>query len=482
MAKRRYKRKKTSSPIVVYTLSFLFVVLLLVLFFSGSIKIDFTKISISSWAVVSTTWSEQRSSAVRIYNNMEISWTGLVKQIPYNMHVATSYEILFSGKKFFAKSDDYLLWNYINQVITFSWTVVGFSPDNIPVLNISYIKQSISSGQVSEELDERKNKYFNKDGLIINLENIPGNFQVCDSWDVVYVCKVEQLSWNNLAATDLTGSLLTGMEKIPYVKISFFSCNWTCDSMRKQFERLGFNKFVNDNGVTFYKLPETDDYEVLNDEYGYYFKPLKPNIYFLINAFSLVDTRKLKLDVIKNTCKNDQIRLENILDVNFTWNTYTIVWVDTNANKVNCVLNISKSDSWYVWQLKKLDFLRNTVSSQDNLKEDNYLVYTSRGYGYKVYMPKSVKYESKLIDENFGIAGLNCKQVVKIADWKTGKLSDPDVKVYYCKSQLSKELVENGLAINYKNYKVIQKQNKLFIILYKNNQTAEKILNYLKLY
>ena len=479
MAKRKYRRKK-KTPIFAYVISFLFICLLLVLFFSWGIKIHLNKPHLLTGNLQTTSWNIAKVKKLKVYNNMVISGTGLIKEIPYNMQVATSYELVFSGKKFFAKSDDYLLWNYLNQKIQFSGTVVGFSPDNIPVLNVSFIKQP-KENQEDEKIEiERKNKYFNKDWLIINLENIPGDFQVCDSGSVVYVCEVNQLSWQ-VSTWDNSDLNLTWIQKIPYVKISFFKCNNNCKATKKQFERLGFNKFVNDNGVTFYKLPETDDYEVLNDEYGYYFKPLKQNIYFLINAFSLVDTKKLKLDVIKNTCKNDQIQLENILDINSTWDTYNVVWVDTNANKVLCVLDISKSDNGYVWKLKKLDFLRDNTSTQ-TINEDDYLVYKSRWYGYKVYMPKSVKYESKLINENFGISGLDCKQVVNIADWKTWKLSDPDVKIYYCKSQLSKELVENGLAVNYQNYKVISKQNKMFIVFYKNTLIAKKILNYLKLY
>ena len=480
MVKRRYKRRKKSF-LFAYVISFLFICLILVLFFSGSIKINFNNLHNGTWLVL--TWNNQKESKKEkvYYNNMTIFGTGEIKQIPYNMQVATSYELIYSWKKFFAKSDNYLLWNYISKKIQFSGTIVGFSPDNVPVLNISYINKSKIEKDSLEE--EKKNKYYNKDGLIINLENIPWDFQVCVSSGAVYVCKINSLTWNSLSWNNLTGSQLTGVNKIPYVKITFFKCKGSCESVEKQFEKLWFNKFVNDNWVTFYKLPETDDYEVLNDEYGYYFKPLKQNIYFLINAFSLVDTKKLKLNIIKNTCKNDQIQLENVLDVLSTWNTYKVVGVDTNANKILCVLNISKSNNGYIWKLIKLDFLRdNVVDHQDKTNEDDYLIYKSRWYWYKVYMPKFVKYESDLINENFWISWLNCKQVVKIADWKTWKLSDPDVKVYYCKSQISKELVENGLAVNYQNYKVIEKGDKMFIIFYKNTPVANKILNYLKLY
>jgi hypothetical protein len=61
-------------------------------------------------------------------------------------------------------------------------------------------------------------------------------------------------------------------------------------------------------------------------------------------------------------------------------------------------------------------------------------------------------------------------------------LANPDVKVYYCKSQVSKYLVEDGLAVNYKNFKVVDENNKMFVIIYQDNDIAKKILNYLKVF
>jgi hypothetical protein len=97
-------------------------------------------------------------------------------------------------------------------------------------------------------------------------------------------------------------------------------------------------------------------------------------------------------------------------------------------------------------------------------------------------MPKWIKYQSDLVNEDFWISGLKCLQEVKIAHRKKWNLADPDVKVYYCKSQISKYLIEDGLSVNYKNFKVLEQWNKGFVIIYKNNDIAKKILNYLKVF
>lgn len=465
------RRKKKNSNVFAYAFSLIFIVVVIVFWLNYVENLkpsDFYK----KWNQSSVkTWT-----TVKVYANSTISWNGLIKQIPYNMQVSTSYEMIYSWKTFFAKSDNYLLWNYAWQNIDFSGVVVGFSPDNIPVLNINYIK----SNKEIKPTESKTNKYLNKDGLIVNLENIADNLQVSSTWNEIQIYKL--LTWNNLS-----WDLMSGTKDI-YVTIKVFKCNpdstiADCSSLRKQYKLLKFNTLTNDNWVVFYKLPETNQYEVFWDEYGYYFKPEKSNLYYLINAFSLIDTQKIKEDLIKNTCNNQNISMQNILDINSTGDVYTVIWVDTNSNKIICKLKIT--NNWtYVWKLLNLDYLRGDAMNNSawSLSWNDYLVYSSRAYWYKVYMPKNVKYESDLVNEDFWISGLSCKQVVNIAPRKWWNLPDPDVKVYYCESQISKYLIEDGLSTSYKNFKVINNWNKFFVIIYKDNSSAKEILNYIKLY
>jgi hypothetical protein len=92
--------------------------------------------------------------------------------------------------------------------------------------------------------------------------------------------------------------------------------------------------------------------------------------------------------------------------------------MDQNANKVLCKLTLTENNGTYVASLQSLDYLRDEKVSTTGLNENDYLVYKSRAYGFSVYMPKWVKYESDLVNKDFGISGLKCLQVVNIAHRK----------------------------------------------------------------
>ncbi len=478
MARRRKKTNKF--------FAYILLIIFLMVFWIGFYEIKtlfpsfLNKKTLLSWNNAKLTGNTNQSNKpLNLYVNSLLVWTGFIKQIPYNIKIATSYQLIFSWKKFFAKSDNYLLGDYENKPILFSWVVIGFSPENIPVVNITFVK----SLEENKDNDLSKNTVIRYKNLIVDLSNFD-NFRV-NTWDDLIISKVysSNCSWD----VEISGSCLTWEKQVPYLKISYFKCDSSnpitdCLSLKHQFEELKFDKITNSNWVVFYKLPETNNYEVLGDEYGYYFYPLSGNFYSLINAFSLVDTKQNKLEAIKNTCKNDNIKLESIVKKSFTGDLYSVIWFDQNSNKVICKLTLKKAGSTYVGTLQSLDYLRDDSSSEDTLNPDDYLIYKSRAYGFSVYMPKWIKYKSDLVNEDFWISWLKCLQVVNIAHRKKWNLLDPDVKVYYCKSQISKYLIEDALSVKEKKYKVISKDSKVFIIMYKDNPIANKIINYLKVF
>ena len=97
-------------------------------------------------------------------------------------------------------------------------------------------------------------------------------------------------------------------------------------------------------------------------------------------------------------------------------------------------------------------------------------------------MPKSIKYEVKLSKEDFGVSWLNCLQVVNIADWKTWKLNSPDVQVYYCKTDLSKDNLNEFLKRKQFSYIIRQVNWKTFIIKYRPWIIWEKIVSNIKIF
>lgn len=468
------KRKKNEKAIA-YVFASIFVVVIIIFMFSffkrapeivEKIPLDSQKLTWQTKEV------KKEVSEQKFYTNTTISGTGVIKEIPYNMQVSTSYQLIYTWKTFFAKSDNYLLGNYINKQISFSGVIVGFSSDNIPVIQITSIK---TNEKEQKQPEEKSDKIFTMKHLVVNLEPFEENFKIATWKNSLVIYKETLLPWNK-------------SKRIDYLKITFSPCkkwdpNLDCVALKNQFERLKFDKIVNNNGVVFYKLPEINYYKAFWEEYSYNFIPLAWDFYVLANAFSIINTQKLKLETIKSTCKNENIQLTNILDIKNEWNDYIVIWFDQYSNKVICKLTLTDNNWVYIANLKFLDYLREDESKIATwLNEDNYLIYSSRAYWFKVYMPKWIKYKSDLINEDFWISGLRCLQVVNIAHRKKGNLSNPDVKVYYCKSDISKYLIEDGLSVKYEKFKVITNADKFFIILYLDTETAKKILNYLKVF
>jgi len=241
-----------------------------------------------------------------------------------------------------------------------------------------------------------------------------------------------------------------------------------------------FTTIVNNNWVTFYKLPETNQYSILWDDYGYNLTPISWNIYKYINNMSITNTKKLKNQLIKNTCKNDNYSLTTILNVSHTWDNYTVDGFDSKSNKLICKLNITWTNN-LIWKLQSLKITQKKIKSE-KIDESKYLTYKSRAFSYTLYIPKSVKFESKISKEDFGVSGLKCKQVVNIADWKTWKLSSPYVEVYYCKTDLSKDDLNEFLKRKQFSYIIKQVNGKTFIIKYKPWIIWEKIVSNIKIF
>ncbi len=492
MSPRKYRRrKKNVSRIFIFSFVIIFLTIIIVLWIwwvSFLEKNIFIKHNFFTWTTNIIADNKKTEKIKNIYTNSKINWRWIIKEIPYDMKVSTSYQVVYSWKTFFAKSDNYLLWNYVWWKINFSGVVVGFSPDNMPVLNIIHIASNDNSKKEEIKEEKQKNKFINYNNLIINLESMSDDLKVKnESW---YIFIYKSITWfnNNLSWNlDLSWEK-SNIKEINYIKISSFKCDSSnymtdCDKLKQNFNNLHLRTIVNNNWLTFYKLPETNQYEAFQDEYWYYFYPLTGNFYSLINVFSVVNTKELKTQTIKNTCRNSNIQMITILDTKISNDEYSVIWLDQNSNKIKCKLSLSYNNWLRTANLKSIWYVKNNLTENYTwLNENDYLIYKSRAYWFKIYMPKWIQYNSNLTNEDFGISGLKCLQIVNIAHRKKWNLSNPNLKLYYCKSEISKYLIENWLSTNYKNFKVITWKNKVFIVIYQDNDIANKILNYLKVY
>ena len=477
------KRRKKKNNATTYVVSIFAIWIVAILFFTGVLKININNANNANNANP-TTWNTKTQNK-QYYANTIVFQTWTIIQIDYNIQWWYSHKIETKKDTFYAKSDKYNLNNFLNKDIIFSWEVIWFSPDDIPVLSITSIKTITLTNKNNDDTEKEK-KYLSTKWIIIDLEWT--DFQVKQVGENIYIYKNlswsvatwEDFTWNNLSWNSFTWENMKSFVKISPYKCIEWSNLYDCNAFKQQAKIYKFNTTTNNNWVIFYKMPEINQYVVINENYGYNISPLTWDFFQFINYINIENLQSKKKQLIKNTCKNDKIELTQIFTMQNSWDKYDIIWFDTNSNKVLCKLTITW-DVQMIWQLQSISYAKQILSPEVkiwNLDEKDYLVYESRGYAYKLYMPKSVKYSSEIINEDFWVSWLNCKQLVKIADWKTWNLDNPNVKVYYCKTNLSKEQIQWFL----KNYMVIQNNWKTLILDVKQDKKSLEIASNIHIY
>lgn len=482
--------RKKKNNITTYIATIFAIWFVAILFFTGILKISTNHNNIvtntnntgSTIVNASKTWENQPKNE-QYYTNSIVSTTWNMINIDYNIQWGYSHKIETNSSTFYVKSDKYNLSSFTDKDIEFSWEVIWFSNDDIPVLNITSIKTIKNSHNDKEKLKKEKNKYLATKWLIIDLDWT--DFKVIQKDQYIYINKAYSIySWSVMTNTwDSTASWDNSSKS--FVKIVPYKCvKWSnlydCDAFKEQAKIYKFNTTTNNNWVIFYKIPEVSQYVVINKNYGYNIYPLTWDFFQFINYINIEDLQLKREQLIKNTCKNDKVELTKILTVEKTWNNYDIIWFDKNANKILCKLTITW-EGQMVWKLKSIFFDKQTTSPKvkiGDLNEKDYLVYSSKWFWYKLYMPKSTKYSSVLVNKDFWVSWLKCQQVTKIADWKTWNLKDPNVKAYYCKTNLSKEEIKWFLE----NYIIKQNNWKTLILDIKSDSLSKKIASNIYIY
>ena len=487
------RRKKKNSSVWLYITSIIIILWIIWLYFSWILKIKITPTNnhSSTWNIVATKSGENNPN--KFYTDNIISWNLIIQEIPYNISVWTNYQTTFKGKEMYLRSDKYDLSAYKNKDIKIKWKIIWFSSDNLPVLDITNILKKWKNNNTENTTWDnqpkiKKNKYYSDNGIIINFQNT--NLKVKDlSWNItIYkestwnLLNEENLSWNTTTwdITTWNNIITTNIAKISYFKCQKWSSLYDCGKLKKQYKMYKFTTIVNNNWVKFYKLPETNEYSILWANYWYNLTPLSWNVYKYINNISLINTKKLETELIKNTCRNNNYNLSTILNISNSWDNYTVDGFGNKSNKLICKLTISGTNN-LIWKLQSLKITQKEIKS-NKIDESKYLAYKSRAFSYTLYMPKSIKYEADILKGNFWISWLDCRQVVKIADWKTWKLSSPNVEVYYCKTNLSKSVLNKFLKLSQLSYIIKQVNGKTFIIKYKPWIIGEKIVSNIKIF
>lgn len=478
------RKKKNSIHFWVYVFSFLVILSIVILylnwFFSSNISdsvknvVDTTQNTFSGVKI--EIWSKQISWTDKLYANSSIWGEWEIVKIPYDIKNGTSFKIKYDWKFLFAKSDEYDLNNYLSGKVSFSGDVIAFAKDNTPVINITKIDKIID-----EEEQKNNHKNFEYKWLILKLDNT--DYQVKNkNWDLIIYT-----TWDN-----------KNIIKISPFKCKKWSSLYDCEKLKQVAKTYAYPKIVSDNWLVFYSLPEVKQYYFLWNEYGYNIFPLSWDLLDVVNLIDLKkdiasNISKEKLEkIILSTCKNQNVELSKILQISKNNEKYEVEGLDKYSNKVICKLEI-KNWQPIIASLDKVQIQNNktetlswNIIEDKKIDESKYLKYTSRWNGFTLYMPKSIKYKSELIDNDFWVSWLKCVQQVNIENYKTAKNKDysnldPDVKVIYCKTKLDIDTI-SGLLKTKLKYRVLDVNGKKFIILFKNTDIAKKIKNSLIIY
>ena len=432
----------------------------------------------------------------KINDELSIKWT--IINFPYDTKLKANYKIIYNNEEIILKSSSIDLDDFKDKTVSLNWHIIEFI-NNKAILMIKWIEETSDEVVVDENIDE---------------ENI-------DEWNIkktIYSgqwININVSNWANLEIDSsngnikiMSGSVLTGNT---IVNITPFKCSpedyaKDCNSLKKYFKDFKFKYTTNNNNIKLWHMSEEKQRMAFSGVFWYKFKPTNNEEFLKItNSFSFEDTSAMMNNMILSTCNDisSQIKLIEIISSNTdAGNNLIVKGKDNKANDIVCKLSVNYENGILVWKLIEITYEiggEGTVVSNENkesvaiiekettsnneetetwLNKSDYLTYKSNGFGFEVWMPKNSKFEAPaVIEQPFAVAGLDCKQVVKIARWRDGDLNNPDVKVYYCETNV---WINTITEVIWDSYKIVEKKDNIFIIEYADGfkATADGLVLY----
>lgn len=517
MARKYTRRKKQSNGgnIATIILSMIIVALLLFIFIS---KLQTLDKSYEDWdkknPVVNNdnttaNWNNDYNYYDEITNeekeidnnwkyNDELSIKGTIISFPYDTNIKARHKILYNNTEIFLKSSMLDIDNFKDKLVVLTWTIFDFVwPDDNPVLLVKKIEEFKKVGVKDNEDEDNKGDDEKNEGN--KKKNIYSG-----QWININVSNWENLEIDssNGNIKIMSGSILTGNT---LVTITPFKCSpedyaKDCASLKKYFTDFKFKYTTNDNNITLWHMSEEQQRMAFGWVFWYKFKPTDNDSFMkLTNSFSFEDTSAMMNSMILATCNDisSQIKLTEIISTSTdAGNNQIVKGKDSKANDIICKLSVNYENGILVWKLIEIAYeisengtvvsikkpLEEKITEEkpiinvDNSKENNekqvetwlnkadYLTYKSNGFGFEVWMPKNSKFEAPAVTKQpFTVAGLDCKQVVKIARYKGWDLANPDVKVYYCETSVGINAIKEVI---WNSYRIVEKDDNIFIVKY----------------
>jgi len=465
MTRRRRKKNKFNKIVLLFSILFSFIVLLFFVQFIKQHRYFFKKLVVhgGSW-VYNSGVAQNKNVNFYIWKIINfIEWTIYYK--PVYWYYFFQLKSSTDWKFFWLRSDKYILSNYSWKLVKIKWKIVDFYW-NTPIIYVNELisENSISSGYVDTWTNKKQNIYkVLQYWLTFNFDNQTG-WKVDIQKNKIFV----YFSWDEVAEIDA------------------FLCNtwsglYNCKKIYNDFKNLNFENFVSSNGMKYFHISESDTWFTTNDfVWWYYITPKDSNILYKLSSYifpyKIEKLKKDLLSIVWNVCKNEMSYLVNIksLSIVSSWNNlvWILKWIDNNNENVICKIVI-RFEWWIpIINLINYDFVKNSgfSSNFEKIKVSSWsYIITNFTHGFNVKIPsKNVVYKQIFKKTDLWIENLNCDYRVLIVNWKDkGKLdTDPDIVVYRCKWDFSKQDLEKLLN----DYIIVKwNSNYYYVIKYKSN-------------
>lgn len=403
-------------------------------------------------------------NGMSLLNNMyvgkEVILTGDIKSSPDQ--VKYSYLLqLASNEQVGLVSTKTAIGNY-NGSVSVKGTVKSYS-DGMYVIDVSFIT-SDENANLTTDLSTAKT-YIPDANIFVDVSDHPTPLDIAIQNGTITVAD---------PASSMSGD---------QISISYFTCQKS-DPLKDCQQIIASanagDQFTNTQGMTFYKLAETDKWFSANENIGYMIAVPKDAFFYKVSSYiNPIDSKYIQSRVSSqgtNYCYNTSSRLSTITKQTTT--TKNNVWTtviegnDTDNKKVTCTLDMSFGEHQEKFTLASYIVSNEngdttTTTTTDNGGDDTtttpaptnvgqvpgptstgYLFISNRG-NYSVFFPsQKIAFEGINLDVDFGLDQTDCYaniQVKAYTDLDNDNVA-PGVEIFECVTKKTVEEIKAELS------------------------------------
>ncbi len=402
-------------------------------------------------------------NALQVWDQVSLSWNFFDGwDIVNYTHILDSDEYW----EIWIRSQNINLNNY-NDEVYLEW-IVEKTYQWIPIVSVDTIysldMEEELTGDVEDEIEESETKYLSNVWLYFD-EDFFQNYSLVNEWND-WILKIKDIKTNEIISLD-------------YFKCSESVVSQNCDRFNEMFATSSSQKFVDKDGISYYKQAEVQSWFFSNDSFfGYFANDVEDSTFKnLVKYLTVINQKFVEKNVLEKVdlvCWDDGKAMKNVdnyeLKVKDKEFYLFIEWDDWSESSLSCEVKINPSlknnakmvDLEVLWDIEEdnekedEDEDEETEDNQDNEESENIeivenydrdsdveqfeinlektLEFTSRR-GHTIVFPSSnIAYAGKSIQEDFSIAWVNCFSVMNVVEYSQKELVDQkwSVKVYEC--------------------------------------------------